>query len=343
MGEFDFTYILPENFEKRVVQYLLQLANRQLAEAFQHCKYEYEDVGLAYYAGLRGDNWNKRALDFTFEGTDKDISVLKRADKKLKDAIGKALKPSESGFLIRNVVYFDADVSLEDVESPSSNEERLNCDIQTAKNVLNDLVQIGERVCWNALFNAESSENSINDYFRDMFFAKGYLEVKDQSRHGVSASGKDAAEVDILLTKDGKEIGIFEGMKLNSINADYIDRHINKSITNYNALGTATFIVAYVNSANFEAFWERYSEHILHYDFPLQIKENFSPLVHPNAATRMASMIRVNRTNQINRTDPSQAVRRFVSSTLRFSSTTRSSAESNLICGRRNPANSTRA
>lgn len=25
--------------------------------------------------------------------------------------------------------------------------------------------------------------------------------------------------------------------------------------------------------------------------FPLQIKENFSPLVHPNAATRMASMI----------------------------------------------------
>ena len=59
--------------------------------------------------------------------------------------------------------------------------------------------------------------------------------------------------------------------------------------------------------------------------------------------TQMASMIRVNRTNQINRTDPSQAVRRFVSSTLRFSSTTRSSAESNLICGRRNPANSTRA
>ena len=85
----------------------------------------------------------------------------------------------------------------------------------------NDLVQIGEHVCWNVLFNAESSENSINDYFRDMFFAKGYLEVKDQSRHGVSASGKDAAEIDILLTKDGKEIGIFEGMKLNSINADY--------------------------------------------------------------------------------------------------------------------------
>lgn len=291
MGEFDFTYALPENFEKRVIQYFLQLGNKQLAETYQRCKYEYEDVGLAYYAGLRGDNWNKRALDFTFEGVGKDISALKHADKKLKDAIGKALKPSESGFLIRNIIYFDADISLEDVAHPTSNDERLSYDIQAAKNVLNDLVQIGERVCLNALFNAESSENSINDYFRDMFFAKGYLEVKDQSRHGVSVSGKDAAEVDILLTKDGKEIGIFEGMKLNSVSADYIDRHINKSITNYNALGTATFIVTYVNSANFEAFWERYSDHILHYDFPLQIKKDFSPMIHPNAATRMASMI----------------------------------------------------
>ena len=34
MGEFDFTYILPENFEKRVVQYLLQLANRQWQKHF---------------------------------------------------------------------------------------------------------------------------------------------------------------------------------------------------------------------------------------------------------------------------------------------------------------------
>lgn len=291
MGEFDFTYELPEGFNRRVSQYLLQLGNKQLAEAFRLCKYEYDDVGFAYHAGLKGDNWNKKALDFTFEGANKDVSVLKHSDTKLKDAIGKALKPGESGFLVRNIFYFDLDVSFKHATRPSSNEERLTCDIEIAENVLDDLIQIGELICLNPLYNDKSSENSINDYFRDLLIAKGYEQVKDQSRHGISANGKDAAEVDLLLTKDGKEIAIFEGLKLNSVNTAYIDSHISKAITNYNALGTATFIVAYVNSADFGSFWERYSNHILHYDFPIQIKKKFLALVHPNAAIRMASMI----------------------------------------------------
>ena len=172
-----------------------------------------------------------------------------------------------------------------------SNQERLNVDIEAANTVLDDLIQIGERVCLNHSINASSSENSINDSFRDMLFVKGYHEVKDQTRHGISTSGKDAAEVDILLTKGGKEIAIFEGLKLNSVKTSYIDEHISKAITKYNALGTATFIVAYVTSTDFEAFWERYSEHIQHYNFQLQIKKEFSILTHPNAATRIATLI----------------------------------------------------
>ena len=30
---------------------------------------DYEDLGLAYYAGMKGDNWDKKALDFTVEGS----------------------------------------------------------------------------------------------------------------------------------------------------------------------------------------------------------------------------------------------------------------------------------
>lgn len=55
----------------------------------------------------------------------------------------------------------------------------------------------------NNSFNASSSENSINDYFRGMLTFKGYNEVKDQTRHGTSINQKDAGEVDI-----------FEGLKL---------------------------------------------------------------------------------------------------------------------------------
>ena len=291
MGAFDFTYEIPKNFNKRVVQYLQQLENVNIANAFRNCKYEFEKVDLAYYAGLKGDNWDKYALDFTFEGSNADVSTLQSADSVLKKAIDKALKPSESGFLVRNIYYFDNDDFADVSPMPSSNEERLNADIETANSVLADLIQIGDRACLNRSLNESSTENEINDYFRDMLFAKGYNEVKDQTRHGISANGKDAGEVDILLTKEYKEIAIFEGLKLSSVNSSYIDEHISKAIINYNALGTATFIVAYVNCANFEAFWDRYSKYIENYEFPIQSKTEFSILTHPNAATRIGTQI----------------------------------------------------
>lgn len=291
MGTLDFTYEMPDNFKKRVIQYLQQMSNDNVVNAFIRCEYEYEKVDLAFYAGLKGDNWNKYALDFSIEGAKDDISVLKMADRVLKNVIDKALKPNESGFLIRNIFYLDNDDSFSVSKIPSSNEERLNADIESANSVLNDFIQIGERICLNHSFNTSSSENTINDAFRDMLSIKGYNEVKDQSRHGISSSGKDAGEVDILLTKDGREIAIFEGLNLSSVNTSYIDEHIDKAIINYNALGTATFVVAYVCSANFESFWERYSSHIENYEFPLQIKRSFQVLPHPNAAIRTATMI----------------------------------------------------
>ena len=291
MGEYDFTYEIPDNFYKRLVQFLQQYGKSNIVEALQHCEYEYDVVGLAYYAGIKGDNWNKKAVDFTFEGIKKDISLLKSQKDILEEAIGKALKPSESGYLVRNIIFFESDTSFEKSKIPVSNEIRLNCDIEIANSVRDDLIQIGERICLNCSFNESSSENSINDYFRDMLFIKGYSEVKDQTRHGVSASGKDAAEVDILLTKDGNEIAIFEGLKLNCVSTSYIDEHINKSIINYNALGTATFIVTYVNSTDFVSFWTKYANYIEHYDFLLQIKKEFCSLPYPNAATRIADMI----------------------------------------------------
>lgn len=287
MGTFDFTYEVPNNFDKRVVQFLQQFGKGNVVEAFHRCKYEYDDVGLAYYAGLRGDNWNKRALDFTFEGRKNDVTILQNAGKFLVEAIEKSLKPNESGFLVRNIFYLDND----DIQEIVSNEERLNTDIATARVVLDDFIQIGERLCLNHSFNASSTENSMNDYFRDMLISKGYDEVKDQTRHGISVNGKDAAEVDILLTKDGKEIAIFEGLKLNCINTSYIDEHIKKAVVNYNALGTATFVVSYVSTTDFEAFWERFSNHIKAYEFPLNVREQVKILAYPNAATRVATSI----------------------------------------------------
>ncbi len=288
MGKFDFTYEIPSTFETRVVQYFIQFGKQELADAFRQCAYEFEDQGLAYYAGLRGDNWNKRAVDVTVEGSESNTSILKKNDYLVKDVIGKALKPSESGLLVRNVFYLVSNIVISE---PASDIERLNADIETANGVLADLVWIGERVCSNQGYDYSCAENTINDYFRDMFLSKGYDETKDQTRHGISLSGKDAGEVDILFTKDGNEIALFEGLKLSSVDKNYIDMHIKKAIENYNALGTATFIVAYIKTPNYQNFWERYTEYLKSYKYDLTVKRMLEVKTYPNAATRVATVI----------------------------------------------------
>lgn len=288
MGEFDFTYRLPQNFSRRVVQYLEQLESPNVARAFQNCTYDYEDLGLAYYAGMKGDNWDKKALDFTVEGSPRDIALLKSKGHILKESISKSLKSSESGFLLKEIYYFESE-SVEPI--PLSNAARLNADIASSQVVLRDLLQIGQRFCLNCAFNGASSENSMNDYFRDLLFMKGYTEIKDQTRHGLSVNKKDSAEVDILLTKDGKEIAIYEGLKLSSVSTTYIDTHISKAVVNYNALGTSTFIVAYVDASDFDSFWNRYVSYLQSYSFPLLVKSPIEVYPYPDAAARVASTI----------------------------------------------------
>lgn len=56
MGEYDFSYEIPANFDNRVNQYLVQFGLGQLAEAFKQCKYGYSVVGLAFYVKLKGDD-----------------------------------------------------------------------------------------------------------------------------------------------------------------------------------------------------------------------------------------------------------------------------------------------
>ena len=288
MGEFDFTYRLPQNFSRRVVQYLEQLESPNVARAFQNCTYDYEDLGLAYYAGMKGDNWDKKALDFTVEGSPRDIALLKSKGHILKESISKSLKSSESGFLLKEIYYFESE-SVEPI--PLSNAARLNADIASSQVVLRDLLQIGQRFCLNCAFNGASSENSMNDYFRDLLFMKGYTEIKDQTRHGLSVNKKDSAEVDILLTKDGKEIAIYEGLKLSSVSTTYIDTHISKAVVNYNALGTSTFIVAYIDVSDFDSFWNRYVSYLQSYSFPLLVKSPIEVYPYPDAAARVASTI----------------------------------------------------
>lgn len=287
MGECDYSYNLPVDFENRVERILRQTSSSKVSDAFKACSYEYENVGLAYYAGLRGDNWNMQALDLTVEGPSCCIKVLENDEASVRRALSKGLKSRESGFLLRDLLL------LPDASStyPATNDERFHIDVESARAVLADIIAIGNQLCLNSLFRHDRSEDNINDYVRDMLINRGYEEIRDQTRHGLSASGKSAGEVDLLISKAGKEAALIEGLKLNCVNRRYIDSHIKKAIGNYNVLGSATFLLAYVDVDDYESFWMDYLEYLESYDFGLEIKRSLTRGVDPSAATRTASVV----------------------------------------------------
>lgn len=105
MSEYDFTYEIPANLSQEFTHFLDLNGRNELAQLLKGCKLYYEDLGYAYYAGMRGDNWNKKALDFTIEGTENTIYKIKSCTRVIADMLQKFLKPSTSGYLVRNIDF----------------------------------------------------------------------------------------------------------------------------------------------------------------------------------------------------------------------------------------------
>lgn len=118
----------------------------------------------------------------------------------------------------------------------------------------------------NNLFN-DVSEDERNDYIRDLLETSGY-QVKDQTRQGLSASGKASGEVDILVHDKGMPITIIEALNLSSLDTNYLNTHLDK-IYKYDTLGNRfNFILSYVKVKDFESFWSKYCQHAEYHVYP---------------------------------------------------------------------------
>ena len=81
MGQFDFTYELPHDFDSRLTQLLKQGGHNDIVQAFQRSKYEFEEIDYAYYAGILIGI--KKSIDFTLKAQ-KDIELFTVKNKLLK-------------------------------------------------------------------------------------------------------------------------------------------------------------------------------------------------------------------------------------------------------------------
>ncbi|WP_338873454.1 hypothetical protein WBJ53_30585 [Spirosoma sp. SC4-14] len=99
--------------------------------------------------------------------------------------------------------------------------------------------------------------------------------AKDESDYGFSENLKTIGEVDILIEKtDGNAVAICEGFNLKKhFNKPLIINHINKLFT-YDVNGLkANFIIAYVETSDFNKLWDKYYSFIQTISTPYNLIE----------------------------------------------------------------------
>ena len=118
-------------------------------------------------------------------------------------------------------------------------------------------------LCGNSTYNSSTLEDPMNDYVRDILGS--WLQVRDQTRQGISANSHSAergkaGELDIQIRNNGRPIGLYEGLRLDSVKAGDIYDHIKKATINYNPQGVKeVFVVAYAQGfkTGYGEFWKR--------------------------------------------------------------------------------------
>ena len=113
----------------------------------------------------------------------------------------------------------------------------------------------------NNQFYCDSAEDDRNTFIRSLL--SRMLILRDQTFSGVSATGENAGEVDLLvLNYNNMPHCYIEAMNLSSVNKSYIKEHVSK-IYGYDLSGCENnYIISYVKVNNFEAFWNKYYSYI---------------------------------------------------------------------------------
>ncbi len=134
-------------------------------------------------------------------------------------------------------------------------------------------------------------EDELNDCVRDILSM--VYEMKDQTRQGISPSEKDAGEVDLQICREGFPIAMIEGLKVNSVDRNYIQTHMDKVLTCYDPFGCPyTYVIIYVTAKKFADFWMKCLSYIREeYIFPYIVKEEIRELNHMYTTSRHARIV----------------------------------------------------
>lgn len=142
-----------------------------------------------------------------------------------------------------------------------SAEDKMNSIRYNATDFYHHLLDALELV---ASTRANKQENEHNDFLGALLLFKGYV-IKDQARLGLSATGKNIGNLDLVVMQRNNWVTIIEPLRLTSITKSNILEHYNKLIDNYNPLylPNTHLVVYYIGEASkFNEFYSRYHEYV---------------------------------------------------------------------------------
>ena len=201
--------------------------------------------------------------DYSFDGIDRQINMSKILETAIKQV------------QVDTTISYDTcpvngkNIYIIKVKTCARTLSGVDIDKSLMDEIMRELLSACVKLQANAIYYG-ASEDQRNDYIRDILETAGY-DVKDQTRRGLSPSGKAAGEVDILIKNKNFPVTIIEALNLTSLNTRYLDNHIDK-IYGYDTAGNAfNTILSYVNVSNFVGFCNKYVEHIKGYKYPFEI------------------------------------------------------------------------
>lgn len=102
----NFHYCVPDNFKTVLLNFCKLNKYSDLIPLIEKSTFDFEVLNFAHYEGMKGPNlWNKKAIDFDFIGAPETIEKLKNSEKRLRNAVSKALVPQTTGLLLRNITF----------------------------------------------------------------------------------------------------------------------------------------------------------------------------------------------------------------------------------------------
>ena len=222
-----------------------------------HMPFEYGYILIG--VGKRTDKYLVNGISLNFkvkEAVDKALQLLSEMPQ-----IEQGIVRLEEGNIFAIKVYaVTKSIYLKNVQGSDSSTDRF------IKNLIIACSKLQQRKIWSDKIE-DVRNDQIVDLLSSLLLPSGYV-VNDQSRRGVSSTGKASGEVDMLVENEGLPFAIIEALNLNSVDKTKLGKHLDK-IYSYDTTGTAINVcLSYVNVGDFGNFWNKYCTYAKEHTYP---------------------------------------------------------------------------